>query len=417
MDTRSLFLKINFTKLSTLFFRGLGILSRFLLTFLITKFISLEFQGEYTLIVSSVTLLIIFFGFDFYVYAGRLIIKEPTKQLFFFKNMIVFYLFSYVLLFFVLWYIVHSLNFKLGSFWLLYFLVILEHLGQEFFRLYLALRKPLLANALLFLRTGLWAFIIVLGFVFVSDFDISMVNILSAWLFCALLTCIFGFWKYPGIRGFFKEKIDLSWIKKGLIVGLTMFASTICLKIIEFSDRYLIAFFLDKKEVGIYAFYFQLSNIINVVIFTMYISFLYPDIIDGVYKKSYSSIESIRATLRKKTFLIVGVFAALFLIGSPFLLNYMNRPELNANKSLFYILLLSTVFLNLSFSSHYVIIGAEKEKLIFKATLYACLLNVIINLVLIPIIGIYGSALALLGSTIVLLIFKKRYEKQCLSGW
>ena len=95
----------------------------------------------------------------------------------------------------------------------------------------------------------------------------------------------------------------------------------------------------------------------------------------------------------------------------------MNRPELNANKSLFYILLLSTVFLNLSFSSHYVIIGAEKEKLIFKATLYACLLNVIINLVLIPIIGIYGSALALLGSTIVLLIFKKRYEKQCLSGW
>ncbi|MGC1631121.1 MAG: hypothetical protein WA749_03310, partial [Gelidibacter sp.] len=119
--------KFNFIKLATLFIRGLGIGSRFLLTFLITKFISLEFQGEYTLVVSSVTLLIVFFGFDFYVYTGRLIIKEQDKQLFFFKNMIVFFLFSYVLLFFVLWFIVESFDLNLGPFWLLYFLVILEH--------------------------------------------------------------------------------------------------------------------------------------------------------------------------------------------------------------------------------------------------------------------------------------------------
>lgn len=417
LSNKSVFLEFNLIKVSTLFVRGLGITSRFLLTFLITKNISLEFQGDYTLIVSSITLLIIFFGFDFYVYAGRVIIKEPSKEIFFLKNMMVFYLVSYVLLFFVLKFLYSSFHLNFVPFWILYSLIILEHLGQEFFRIYLALRKPLLANILLFFRTGLWAFLIVIGFLFVKGFEITMASILYSWFICALFTCIIGFWNYPGIQGFFKEKVDFTWIKKGLFVGLTMFASTMCLKIIEYSDRYLIAIFLDKKDVGIYSFYFQLSNVINVVIFTMYISFMYPDIIDGVYKKSHNSIKSIKKTLIKKTLFLVAVFGIAFFILSPYLLNFINRPELNTYSSLYYLLLFSTVFLNLSFFSHYVIIGEEKEKLIFKSTFYACLTNIGFNLCLIPLIGIYGSAFALLSSNVVLFIFNRKYEKECVASW
>jgi len=397
--------------------RGLGIASRFLLMFLITKYISLEFQGEYTLIISTITLLIIFFGFDFYVYTGRLIIKESKNEIFFLKNMLVFCCFSYLILLVFLWIGLNLFKLDIAPFWLLYFLIIFEHLGQEFFRMFLALRKPLLANILLFIRTGLWASIIVFGFLFIEDFTVTIIDILSLWFICAVVTCILGFCFYPGIEKFFKVKINATWIKKGIRVGLTMFASTICLKIIEYSDRYLIAFFLDKREVGIYAFYFQLANIINVVIFTMYISFLYPDIVKGVYDKSYSKVKNTQKTIKNKTIIIAVFFGIGFALFSSLFLDYIDKPELNDNIMLYYIMLVSTVFLNYSFTSHYVIIGEEKENLIFKATFFACIFNLILNLALIPLIGIYGSAIALLSSNIILLLLKRKYEKSLVALW
>lgn len=417
MDKISILKKADFIKLLTLTLRAMGIASRFLLTFLITKFISLEFQGEYTLVVTTVTLLIIFFGFDFYAYVGRLIIKERKNEVFFLKNMLIFFFFSYIFLLIVL--SIGSNVFKLKSipFWTLYFLIVLEHLGQEFFRIYLALRKPLLANTLLFIRTGLWALIIVFGFLFLKKFTISINTILNLWLLSAFLTCFLGFIFYPKINSFFKAKVDFLWIKKGIIVGLTMFASTICLKIIEYSDRYLIDFYLGKKEVGIYSFYFQLSNIINVVIFTMYISFLYPDIIKGVYDKSCQAVSKTQQIIRNKTLILVAVSAILFFILSPVFLGYINKPELDDNTLLYYIMLISTLFLNYSFASHYVIIGAEKESLIFKTTLYACVTNISLNIILIPLIGMYGSAVALLISSFILFILKKKHEKRLISLW
>lgn len=409
--------KLAFIKLITLMVRGLGIGSRFLLMFLITKYISLEFQGEYTLVVSTITLLIIFFGFDFYVYTGRLIIKESKNEVFFLKNMLVFCAFSYLILMVFLWTCLNLINLEIAPFWLLYFLIVFEHLGQEFFRMYLALRKPLLANILLFIRTGLWASIIVFGFIFIEDFTISIIDILSLWFICAVATCVLGFSFYPKIQTFFKVKIDYKWIKKGVMVGLTMFASTICLKIIEYSDRYLIALFLDKKDVGIYAFYFQLANIINVIIFTMYISFLYPDIVKGVYDKSYSNVKNTQKAIKSKTLYIAVFFGIVFTLFSSFFLDYINKPELNDYILLYYIMLLSSVFLNYSFTSHYVIIGEEKENLIFKATFLACIFNIILNLALIPLIGIYGSAIALLTSNVILLGLKRKYEKSLVSLW
>jgi len=410
--------KIEITKFVSLIVRGIGIGSRFLLTFLLTKYISLEFQGDYTLLVSTVAILTIFFGFDFYVFSNREIIKTKDQHVFCLKNMLVFCLISYLILLPLLWVGTIFSSINITFFWVLYFLIVFDHLGQEFFRIYIAFKMPLLANILLFIRTGLWASLIVLYFLFSpSHDDITLESILYLWLFCAFLTCILGFYFFPGINKIFKTNIDFLWIKNGLIVGATMFTSTICLKIIEYSDRYLIAFFLDKKELGIYAFYFQLANIVNVVIFTMYISFVYPDIIKSVYDKSQENLLIAQKTIKRKTVYIIVLCGILSIFFLPLFLNFIDKPELNNNTMVYYIMLLSSLFLNYSFSSHFVIIGEEKEKLIFKATFYACILNVILNLALIPIIGIYGSALALMASNFILFFLKRKYEKLVLSNW
>lgn len=409
--------KFNFIKFSTLFIRVSGVGSRFLLAFFLTKYISLEFQGGYTLIISTVTLLIILLGLDFYIYSNRLIVKNSDNQIFCLKNALVFYFFTYILLFILLWAFYYFYPIIKVPFYLFYFLIVFEHLGQEFFRIYIVLKKVLFANILLFVRTGLWSSILVLSFFFIEGFKISLNSILLLWLISAFITCVLGFSFYPNIKLFFRTEIDRNWIYKGVLVGLTMFLSTICLKIMEYSDRYLIAFFLDKKQLGIYSLFFQISNFINVILFTLYISFLYPDILKGVYEKSHKDLKKAKSIIIKNTTIVVVVFSIFSILGLPYIIEYVGKPELYDKRFIIYILIAGSLFLNYSFASHYVIIGFEKEKLIFKATFVACIFNVALNLILIPIIGIYGPAIALLVGNIILFLLKRKYERNLTSKW
>jgi O-antigen/teichoic acid export membrane protein len=245
----------------------------------------------------------------------------------------------------------------------------------------------------------------------------TLSSIFSLWIISTLAAIIIGIIFLPGIREFKNIKIDGDWIKKGLRVGASVFLATILLKAIEYSDRYLIDYFLGKKELGIYAFYFQLANIINVLVFTLYISFIYPKILRSVYDRNKVSVRTNKLEIYKNTLLIVFAMLIAFIIGIPFVLEAMNKQPLETNKSIFYILLLGAVFFNFSFGSHYVLIAEEKEKLIIKTTLIAFVINISLNLILIPTIGIYGASIALAASSFALWISKSIEEKKLLKQW
>lgn len=408
---------ISFTKIIILGIRLLGIGSRFLLAFLLAKEISLEFQGEYSLLATSVTILVIILGLDFYVYSNRQIIKGTNNIIYCLKNSLAFYFLSYSVFFPIIWGVFTIFSVDIISLPLLLCLIMFEHLGQELFRSYIALEKQLLANILLFVRTGLWCFILVVGFLFFKPFKVNLNDIILIWLLSAIVCAIIGFSFFPEIKLIFKTKLNKDWINRGYKVGMTMFFSTICLKVIEYSDRYIIALFMSKKELGIYSLYFQLSNIINVVIFTMYISFVYPQIIKGVYEEDLSKVKNGQKTIINKTILIASVFAIGSMLFLPFFLEFINKEEMYNKAPILYIMIVSSLFFNISYSSHFVIVGAEREKIIFKTTFCACIVNLLFNFLLIPIIGIYGASVSMLISNSVLFFSKKYFEKKIMTGW
>src|SRR5690606_34286207 len=90
--------------------------------------------------------------------------------------------------------------------------------------------------------------------------------------------------------------IDRNWIWKGIGVAGLFFSSTLAQKGIEFSDRYIINSILGSKDLGIYSFYFQLGNVANVAIFTMFISFMYPDILTSI---NQGDISGARKAIKK----------------------------------------------------------------------------------------------------------------------
>lgn len=404
-------------KLISIGLRGGGILGKFLLTFLITKEISLEFQGEFSLMNANIALMVIFTGFDFYIYSNRLIVKDNSTLIFIFKNSLVFYFCSYLVLipvtFLLYWYGLVPIE----LIFIFYVLSILEHLGQELFRIYIAIERVVFANILFFLRSGLWSLIIVFYLFFIETSTINLYYLLLIWSLSTLIAVIIGVAYLPGIKEFSKTSLDKTWIIKGIKVGAAVFFATILLKAIEYSDRYLIDFFLGKKELGIYSFFFQLANIINVVVFTLYISFIYPKILKNVYAKNQTALRRNKNEIYKSTLIIAVAMLILYLLALPYLLEIMGRQELDANKNVLFVLILSTLFFNFSFGSHFVLIAEEREKLIIKTTFIAFIINLALNIGLIPLIGIYGSAVAIAGSSFALWIAKLWEEKRILEEW
>jgi O-antigen/teichoic acid export membrane protein len=405
------------SKILSILFRFGGISGKFLLVFLLTKNISLEFQGEYTLINTNVALLIILLGLDFYIYSNRIIVKKPGKLIFILKNSLAFYIGMYIMFIPILIIMVYFELVTSEIAFLFFFLVITEHLSQELFRIYIAIENVIVANVLFFLRTGAWSWPLSVYLLLFKNSSLSLINILSGWLIFSFISVVIGILYLPNIKQFRKEKIDKQWIFKGVKVGLMMFVSTIFLKIVEYSDRYFINYFLGKKELGIYAFYYQFSNIINVIVFTLYISYAYPKILKSVYDKNLLELKKEKKILLKNTLIIVLLFFIFTFTILPLILEVVNKTELTSKMEVIYILILAALFFNLSFSSHFVLVAEEKEKLIIKASVIACLSNVTLNIILIPKIGIYGSAIALLISSIILFAIKTNYDKNLINKW
>lgn len=404
-------------KLLALILRGAGISGKFLLVFLLTRMISLEFQGIFSLMNTNVALLIILIGFDFHIYGNKLIVKDRTKLPFIFKNSLLFFSAAYVLLIPIA-FLLNFYQFIESELLVLFIiLVVLEHLGQELFRIYISIERVIFANVLFFLRSGLWSWGLVFYLLFSSDTDITIKGILVIWSLSALAAVIIAVAYLPGIKNFFRVKIDKQWIFKGIQVGLSLFIATVSLKIIEYSDRYLIDYFLGKKELGIYAFFFQLANLVNVLIFTLYISFIYPKIYRSVYEGDHEALRRNKVEIYKSTSVIVALSIIASLVGLPYLLALAGKSELYDYTGVLYLLIIGILFLNFSFSSHFVLIAREEEKKIIYSTLFSCVINISLNLLLIPAVGISGAAIAALVSSATLWLTKEWAEKETRKKW
>ncbi|WP_297484114.1 oligosaccharide flippase family protein, partial [Sulfurimonas sp.] len=254
--------------------RGLSMLAKFLLIIYIGKFLSVSELGEYGLFVTTVTISIYFLGLDFYTYNTREILaKEKEARLPLIRDQFVFHLLVYVIVLPLLLSIFLFGIIETKFIVYFYLILVFEHLAQELYRLYTTLQKPIFANFLLFLRTGLWVYVIIA--VWYVNID-GLKNLTTVWIgwivgsFVSIIVGVVSLNKEYDFKGL-AEKIDWVWIKNGLKVSMPFFVATLAYKVIEFSDRYMIDYYMTKADVGIYTFFGSIANTINIVVFTLVI--------------------------------------------------------------------------------------------------------------------------------------------------
>lgn len=412
-------MQINKTSIVNLSVRGLTIVSRFVLLFYLGKFFSSDDLGAYGIFYTTTSMTLLTLGLDFYTFSNREVLYVEDKfKLSVLRNQLVFYVFTYSLFLFplLLVFTYQIISFK----YIVYFYLILvfEHLSQEFYRLFTILSFPILANWLLFLRNGLWVIVLIACFSIFRIEDYSLSYVFMGWLIGSGLSVIIGFYTVFKLYGSHPlQPIDWKWYIQGIKTSSLYFLSTISLILIEHMNRYLIKYWCGLSKVGVFTFYSQISNAMNVVIFTLFIMVIYPKLVEAANLKDMKHFMLLKAELQKKVVLYSIVIGLVLALGIFPMLSFINKPEYYQDIFTFYLLIAATVFLNLSLVQHYALYALKKDRLLLYSSLLAALTSVVSNLLLIKGLSILGAAFSLLLSCLVLVLAKSYFSKKAESDF
>jgi len=191
-------------------------------------------------------------------------------------------------------------------------------------------------------------------------------------------------------------------IKKYLNFGIPTIPSSISSWIVHSSDRYLINYFLGTIFVGYYGPAYTLGTIIN--LFVAPLSFVLPAFLSKFYDKN--QIEKVKKYLRfsLKYFLMISIpsFFGLSVLSKQ-LLTIFSTPEIaNHGYSILPLIALSIILWGIYTIFIQIIILVKKTKIIAKLWLGAAFLNLLLNCLLIPKMGILGAAIATLVAYILI---------------
>ncbi len=407
---------LSFIKTSSagLLLRSLSMLSKFLIVVYIAKYFSTADLGIFGLFNSAVILAMYLLGFEFYNFNTREILAAHTDRIaVLVRNQFIAFGFTYLLFLPVMIPILYGKFLPLQYVFWFYIILITEHISIEFYRLFIILSRPVFANFIFFIKTGSWSLALIALWLFGIDSTKNLHFIWLAWSGGSFLACLLSiFYMYHlKIHIFTRDPIDWTWIKQGFKISLPFLVVAISLRLIEQSGRFFLDIWTSKSLVGIYTFFWNIANMLNVIIFTGIIMILYPKLVESFKKDQRSEFETTLHQFKKMVLWSSLFLALLLLLFIKPLLGFLGKSEFFPHLYTFYILILAFVLLNISYLPHYILYVQDADKVIMWCTLLGAIVNLAGNFLLIPHLGMIGAAISILLSYLVILGLKYYYVR------
>ncbi|KXO00635.1 hypothetical protein LS48_04395 [Aequorivita aquimaris] len=384
--------------------------SKFLIFTYLSKYFDESVYGVYSLLSTTVTIAIFVLGFDFYNYAIRDILLKPNDRASKVATSFIFYGIIYVAFIIVGYLIFDQVDYLAQYTTLIIFIGISEHLNQEIYRLLLAFKKVLVANWFLFLRVAGWTIWVLFQIVILKK-TISLEYILFTWLlFNGAILLVTLLWFNQSIRNHIaKIRFKKHWLTTGLKVSLIFYTATLALKVIEYSNRYIVEGVLDEASAGIFSFYSNISMVIGIYISTVVVSYELPDLIESSTNHTFES-----KLLRFKNLLIrhsAVAFLAVIILIYPILL-WQGKDSFAQYWPLIILLNAATFLMNVSLIYHSYLYIKHQEKKLLQIVLISSVINVISTFLFSYLFGIIGAGIAFLITGITIFVLRKRAVKK-----
>jgi O-antigen/teichoic acid export membrane protein len=252
--------------------------------------------------------------------------------------------------------------------------------------------------------------LIILFVAVVILFGYSLIYIIWGYLLASIVTVIvFAVYTYRKLRTLFyrekkAEEKKHPLLKRLLSFSLPLLATVILGTIMIRMDTLMIGYFKSSSEVGLYNGAVPLAKLLETILSS--VGFIYLPIISSLWaKKMLPDIKRAYQVITKWVFSVIFPIFLLFLIFPKQCLNLFFGSNFVPASTVLQILSLGWFFHVCMGVNGLTLTGAGKTKAIMWGNMLAVGLNIILNILLIPKLGINGAALAFSTGIIITNVF------------
>jgi O-antigen/teichoic acid export membrane protein len=374
--------------------RALTLGSRFMLSLLLARMLPTAEFGQYGLITAVLAFALLAVGLEFYAYTMRQMVPaEPGQRVRIIADQIVLAALMLCL----------TAGVVVGAVWLgvfplriaLWFLLILttEHLSLEATRVLIIISRPVRAYIGVFLRGGIWVFVIAV-LMFTEPSLRRLETVLLWWAFGGVASVVFAAASLTHLpwRELRQYRPDPVWIWNGLRAARPFMLTAISALTLTYFDRFLIEQALGLEALGIYTFYSTIA--IGILSLSTSISqqFL-PKVLAGFAAGPIA----FRKVLRTYAWALGVVGAAVVAVAGTAIWPIMAVLNLEAYAAVlpvFYVMLIGVFVRMLADVPSYTLYAAHADAALLACNLGAAVVSISLNFTLIPALGLMGAAFA-----------------------
>jgi len=251
-----------------------------------------------------------------------------------------------------------------------------------------------------------------LSIIFIVIFNFKLMGVFLALLSSGIITFLI---LSPKVIGYFKFKIRKDYLISIFKFGIPLLIGGIFSTLIDVVDRFILDYFLPREEVGIYGFAYRIALIMNVVVLSFRTTWT-PYSINSYNSNSYS--KDFGKIFEKIIFIMLFIFLITSLSMDEIFKIKFNEIYFLDNSYYTSIVIIPYILLAylfnglVSFYSVYPYVSGKSYYFLIADGL-AFILNIILNFLLIPKLGIEGAAIATLFSFVFsfLYLFYISYRK------
>ncbi|MFZ3103064.1 MAG: oligosaccharide flippase family protein [Desulfitobacteriaceae bacterium] len=193
------------------------------------------------------------------------------------------------------------------------------------------------------------------------------------------------------------ERISFSNLGMYLKYGLPLVPNSLFLWLVNSSGRYFLTHFKGLAEVGVYAAGSTIANVMT--LFFMPISFVLFPIISKLWEEKKAAEVAANIALANRWYLTIAIPGALGLsfLAKP-LVGLLSAKAFSGGADVIFLLTLANLFYGIYQINLYGALLLQKNLRLTGLFASAGILNVVLNLSLVPVLGTRGAALAMLCS-------------------
>lgn len=248
--------------------------------------------------------------------------------------------------------------------------------------------------------------IIILGIIFL----LILPNVISVFVamiisqIAALAYYFFG--RFP-----FKFGFSINWprTKELVVLGLPFVLFTILVSIYGRIDMAMLKFMKGFETVGWYGAGYKAYELANIFPAVLFLPAIFPILSRVFYLESREKYREFFNRSLRVLFTSSIIISMLFIVFAPYIVSAFFPDSFGPSTLVMRIIVLVLTISSLSVIFNSLIVIQKKEKLSLKIVLVSCLVNVVLNTILIPRYSLYGAAWATVIAELVNLLLLQHY--------